>query len=120
MILTNLLWYPLMVQNTVKKAVIDESLVALDDGDDEKRLATVLKDIANDVLPDIQMEEDYPNKHENKKMAILDMNVWTEEHDGCIMFEDYLKPISSKKVMHEESALASSCKRSVHTQEVLR
>ena len=36
------------------------------------------------------MEEDYPNKHEDKKMAIRDMKVWTDEHDGCIMFEYYV------------------------------
>ena len=76
-------------------------------------------DIANNVLPEIQMEEDFPNKNEDKKMAILDMKVWTDTHDGCIMYEHYEKPMSSKKVKHLESELSASCKHSVHTQEVL-
>ena len=57
-----------------QKVVIDEELANLDD-DEEMRLANVLKDIANDVLPEIQMEEDFPNNNEDKKMAILDMKV---------------------------------------------
>jgi hypothetical protein len=40
--------------------------------------------------------------------------------ENVIMYEHYEKPMSSKKVMHADSAISPSCKRSVHTQEVLR
>ena len=52
-------------------------------------------------------------------MAVLDMKVWVNE-EGIIMHEHYEKPMSSKKIMHAESAISASCKKSVHTQEVLR
>ena len=52
-------------------------------------------------------------------MPILDMNVWMTE-DGVIMYKHYEKEVSSKKIMHANSAQSASCKKSVHLQEVLR
>ena len=102
-----------------QKVLIDENL-ALHDDDEEKRVATVLKDIANDVMDDVQMEEDYPGKNEDKKLAILDMKVWIDKTEVFIMFEHFEKPMKTKKIMHAQSAISASCKRSVHTQEVVR
>ena len=42
------------------------------------------------------------------------------DKESHIIHEHYEKPMSSKKVMHAESAISPSCKKSVHTQEVLR
>ena len=53
------------------------------------------------------------------KMAVLDMKVWMNR-DGIIMYEHFEKPMSSKQIMHAESAISASCKKSVHTQEILR
>ena len=47
------------------------------------------------------------------------MKVWMNQ-EGFIMHEHFEKPMSSKLVMHAESAISSSCKRNVHTQEILR
>ena len=52
-------------------------------------------------------------------MPILDMNVWVTD-SGIIMYKHYEKDVSSKKVMHADSAQSASCKKSVHVQEVLR
>ena len=82
-------------------------------------MARVLKFIANDVNSDIVMVENYPTKNENRMMAVLDMNVSMNE-DNFIVYEHYEKPKSCKTVMHADSAISPSCKRSVHTQEVLR
>ena len=101
-----------------KKVEIDEDL-AIGDEDEEERLARVLKVIANDVSKDIVMVEDYPTKNNNGKMAVLDMNVWMNV-ENFILYEHYEKPMSCKKVMHADSAISPSCKRSVHTQGVLR
>ena len=95
---------------------IDDNLANYDTNT-EARLARVLKDIANDVIPDIIMVEDYPSRNENGKMPVLDMSVWMSE-ENYIMHEHYEKPMSCKKVMHSESAISPSCKKSVHTQEV--
>ena len=84
------------------------------------RTARLLKDIANDVLPEIQMEEDYPNKNDDNKMPILDMKVWQDDKEGFILYQHYQKPMASKSVMHAQSAQSDSCKKSVHTQEIMR
>ena len=55
----------------------------------------------------------------NMTMPVLDMNVWMNK-ESFILYKHYEKPMSSKKVMHAESAISPSGKKSVHTQEVLR
>ena len=52
-------------------------------------------------------------------MPILDMNVWMDEY-GFMLSEHYQKSMASTKVMHSQSAQSLQCKRSVHTQEILR
>ena len=86
---------------------------------DDERTAKVMTDIANSVVPGIVMEFDVPSRNDDKKMPILDMEVWMDE-DGNIMFQHYEKPTSSKTVMHAMSAQSVSCRNSVHTQEILR
>ena len=102
-----------------RKVIIDRRLIA-EDEDEEKRVARVLTDIANDIMSDIKMETDHPNKNEDRKMPILDMKVWQDSQDGYILFQHYEKSMATKKIMHAESAQSSSCKKSVHTQEILR
>jgi hypothetical protein len=98
---------------------IDRTLVS-EDEDEEARLARVLKDVADDIMPGIKMEADHPNKNDDKKMAILDMKVWQDIQLGCILFQHFEKPMATKSIMHAASAQSASCKKSVHTQEVLR
>ena len=78
-----------------------------------------MKAIADDIIPEIKMVADFPSNNADKKMAVLDMKVWVNE-EGIIMHEHFEKPMSSKKIMHAESAISALCKKSVHTQEVLR
>ena len=106
--------------DTDRKKVVIDTDIALEDEDKEARLARVLKEIANDVIPEIKMVEDYPSKNDDDKMPVLDMKIWMTEDESLIMHEHYEKPMSSKKVMHAESAISASCKQSVHTQEVMR
>ena len=101
-----------------KKLIIDDrNIVEGEDGD--KRLARVLKTIANSVQTDILMEEDYPNKNTDKKMPILDMKVWLD-NNGHILHQHYEKKMTNKKVIDSRSAQSRSCKKSVHVQELLR
>ena len=93
--------------------VKDESINA------DERLAKILLDIANSVLPCVKMEGDWPSKNADGKLPILDMKVWTNR-DGTILYQHYEKQVSSKTVLHSKSAHSAACKRSVHTQEVLR
>ena len=102
-----------------KKVVIDETIIDMDENDD-KRLATILNEIANDIIPGIIMEHDIPSKNIDNKMPILDMKVWIERSSGNIMFQHYEKPTASGNIMHANTAQAVTCRNSVHTQEIMR
>ena len=39
---------------------------------------TLIKQIGNDIHPSIQLEVDYPSKHQDSKLPILDLRVWKE------------------------------------------
>ena len=86
---------------------------------DDERLAEILKQIANSIMPCVIMKADWPSKNLDKKMPILDMKVWTNK-EGVLYYQHYEKEVSSKTVLHSQSAHSGSCKRGVHTQEVLR
>ena len=120
MIPTRWLSYLLQAQGMTRRERRWSWIGVGEEGNDDKRLANILKDIANDVQEGIKMEEDYPSKNENGRMPILDMSVWTDEETGFIMYAHYEKPMASKLIMHAQSAQSSSCKKSVHTQEVMR
>ena len=104
--------------STSKKVKIYEQLKEQREEEDE-RLARVLLDIANEVMTGITMEADWPSKNSDKKLPILDMKVWMSDQ-GNVMFTHYEKPMSNRAVLHSKSAHPASCKRSVHTQEIIR
>ena len=92
-----------------------------DDHEKEKdeRTIIILRRIANSIMHCIQMEADWPSKNIDKKIPILDMKVWLDTH-GNTIYQHYEKPVKSKGVLHAKSAHSSPCKRSVHTQEIIR
>ena len=100
------------------KIVYDDSTIVLDETANT-RLARILKEIANEVMEGILMEEDHPNKHEDNKMPILDMKVWMNG-EKRILYQHYEKPIASRQILHSKSAQAANCKRNVHVQELIR
>ena len=74
---------------------------------------------------------DYPSRHEDGKLPILDLKVWMEikrrqderEEEGgvnVILHEFYSKDVASKCVINARSALPWNSKRTIRTQEVLR
>ena len=82
-------------------------------------MARILKDIANSIDENIQMEEEYPSKSDNNRLAILDVEVWKDDHN-FIVYRHYEKKVASRKVLHANSAQSAACKKSVHVKEVLR
>ena len=100
------------------KLVLDPQLRDQNTPTDE-RLAKVLLDIANSVMECVQMEGDWPSKNEDGKMPILDMKGWIDG-EGTLLYKHYEKKVSSKTVLNAKSAHSATCKRSVHTQEVIR
>ena len=101
-----------------RKKVVQDGTV-IEGEDEEDRLVRILKEIANTVQDGIVMEEDSPNKHDEKKVPILDMSVWMND-DGYIMYQHYEKVVASRQVLNAKSAQSESCKRNVHVQEMLR
>ena len=66
-----------------------------DTRNDDLRLAEVLKEIANEVMPGVVfMEEDIPSRNHDGKLAILDMKVWMGE-DDYILHQHYEKGVAS-------------------------
>jgi hypothetical protein len=100
-----------------KKVKVDKDLENIQEEEDE-RIARVLLEIANDVMPCIKMEADWATKNQKKKLPILDMEVWMEK--GSILYTHYEKPMSCKSILNSKSAHPANCKKGVHTQEVLR
>ena len=101
-----------------ERIVVDQN-IAEENTEPDERMARVLVDIANSIVECIKMEADWPSKNEDKRLPILDMKVWTDE-EGTALYSHYEKPVTRKTVLHSRSAHPASCKRSVHTQEVLR
>ena len=102
----------------LRKIVVDEDHTDENSQPDE-RLARVLLDVANDIMECVKMEADWPSRNNDKRLPILDMKVWTDD-EGQALYCHYEKPVSSKTVLHSKSAHSPTCKRSVHTQEILR
>ena len=87
--------------------------------DTDEALAREIKEIADTVMPGIEMEVDIASNHSDGCLPILDMSVWLDS-DGNIRYKHYSKPMASKLVIPERSAHPNSGKRSVHVSEIVR
>ena len=90
---------------------------------DEEWMVAV-KDLGNGIHPSTQLTVDYPSKHEDKKVPILDLKVWLEcrnDEDGVrVWHEFYYKEVATKSLTQARSAMATRVKRTTLTQELLR
>ena len=80
--------------------------------------ATIMRDIANTVMKEIQWTFDAPSLNSDGKCPCLDLKVWIE--DGLVMFEFYKKDVSSPYVVMAKSALSVQTKRSSLISEAMR
>jgi hypothetical protein len=97
--------------------------VGEDEEGDELRTFKILQEIANSICPQIQMTIDVTGAHRNKKLPVLDLNLWMST-DGfgrqrlCHTF--YKKEVSSRYTILKRSAISMSVKRTTHFQEAIR
>ena len=77
-----------------------------DDGDDarssEDRTMETVREIVNSIDPMIQLNSDYPERNEDGRVSILDLECWlVRDKDGFqqIMYSFYKKPMKSTYVM---------------------
>ena len=68
------------------------------------------------------MTVDYPSKHRDDKVPMLDLKLWIQEVDGIVrlLYEHYEKDMATKMLIHADSAISPRVKRTVLTQEMLR
>ena len=90
--------------------------------DGEARTAETLAAIANSIHPEIQVTTDFPGKNSNGRMAVLDLEIWTEEIDGVpqIVHSFYKKPVASRYTIMKRSAVSEKIKRDTIFQETIR
>ena len=82
--------------------------------------ARILSSVANslDGESDISMTFDTPSMNGSGKMPVLDLQVWIE--CNLVYFSFYEKPMTSKKVIHNSSALSWTVKKVTLAGEVAR
>ena len=108
--------------------IVDGKLVIDIEGkaEDEERCddditLEIIRQVAELVNPMIKFTVDIPSEHENKKIAVLDLNVkLNKEKENRIDYEFFQKPTKNPKILLAESAINSSTKRTILTQECLR
>jgi len=110
------------------RRLIRDSQLRHDDSEKPKDLVTfeVVKQIGDSIHSSIQLEIDVPSNHTDQKVPILDLKVWIDEisvgegYRRVILHEHYMKDVSSKFVIHRNSALNLNVKRTILTQQCLR
>ena len=85
---------------------------------DEERTAEILVKIANTIDPKIQLTWDIPGKNHNKRMPVLDLELWVENNQ--ILHSFYKKKASSQYTILKRSALSYSITKSTLLQEAMR
>ena len=113
------------------KLVIDEVLRENEEHiSDDQRTFTLIKIIGESIHESIKLETDVPSNHKDKKLPLLDLKVYIvhdqfEDNGNIItttkiLHEYYMKEMSCKSVIHKDSALSISTKRTILTQMCLR
>jgi hypothetical protein len=81
----------------------------------------IVRQVAELVHPMIKFTVDIPSEHEDKKIAVLDLNVKLNmEMHNRIDYEFFSKPTKNPKILLAKSAINASTKRTILTQECLR
>jgi len=92
----------------------------------DKKTFDIIRTIGDGIHKSIKLTTDVPSNHDDYKVPILDLKCWiTEVNTGNktvtkILHEHYIKDVSSKMVIHRESAMPINSKRTILTQQCLR
>ena len=85
-----------------------------------------IKKIANSIHPSIRVTVDFPAKHDSNRLPILDSEMWIEEVEVAgtmkhqILYSYYEKEMSSKYLIHKNTAISRSSKMNILVNELLR
>ena len=105
---------------------VDNKMVMMPDAvqgdmmeEEDRRVAKEMRKVANTIMPrSVVMEEDVPSNHPNRKLPILDMEMWWQ--DNTLMYQHYTKPMASRAVIMARSAFPTSTKRNILVEEGMR
>ena len=99
----------------------------IDNEKDDKRSMREVRKMSNSILPYIQFTEEVASECPGQKLPMLDFQVWQEERTNeegereiIIQHEYYEKPMASKLMMMERSAMPHRMKVATLSQEVVR
>ena len=130
----NVTMYKRFVDDSNLKAVAIDSnlgwdsetrrLVPVDPEDipSDEHTATVVMKIANSVTSMLRFTCDFPSKHGNNRMPVLDICMWTTEsaHGTLSNYEFYSKPMANDVMIPACSALSNGTKLSAYRQTAFR
>ena len=92
--------------------IVVDKLVPNDDTDSEEYTINSMMTIANNIHNSIKVKEDHPSRNENKRLPILDVEMWIDEvnvegiNKRQILYSHYIKPMSNRVLVHKESAMS--------------
>jgi hypothetical protein len=92
-----------------------ETAITDADKEDDEITFRVIKEIINTIDKDIQMTGDVPSANANKRVPVLDMDMFMM--NNRIVFSFYSKPMSTRYVIPERSAHPQRTKRTTLIQE---
>ena len=104
------------------RIVVDENKKIVDEKrTDNKITMDIVQKIANSIDPMIKLTVETPCNFADGKLSVLDVTVNINyKEDNRIDFEFFEKPTKNPKVILANSALSTSKKRTILTQECLR
>ena len=104
------------------KLIVDMNKKLEDEGkNDDTITMEIIRQVAEMMDPIVKLTIDVPSNHENMKIAVLDLNINLNKHEGDrIDYEFFEKATKNPKTLLAESAINSGTKRTILTQECLR
>ena len=104
--------------------IVEDSIESDREIEDDQRTFEIVKQIGETIHQSILLEADCPSKHDDGKLPILDLKVWLHKDETTgnysILHEHYIKDVSTRLVMHAQSAFSWKDKRTIITQLCLR
>ena len=89
----------------------------------DRRTAEIVRTVASEIFDCLLFTADSPTANVGGKMPVLDLQVWLEKDEqgvNHIRHQFYEKPMSSQLVIHKQSAMSWTIKRSALVSEVFR
>ena len=106
-------------ENLMMMVEVDDSG---DDVDDDKRTMTIIRRVADTVIPMLKWEEDVTSNYKSKCLPVLDLEIfkYTKDDKVQIGHQFYQKIMTNKRYISERAAMPHNMKCSILVQEGLR